>query len=61
MLIKKETDKLLAKLTKIRRKHKLIKSEMKRSILQQIPMKFRSSYSNILKIYTPANQKIKKK
>jgi hypothetical protein len=54
-----KTDKPLAKLNK-RERPELIKSEMKKGILQQIPMKFRS-YMNTLKIYTPANWKMKKK
>jgi hypothetical protein len=31
------------------RRHKLVKLEMKKGILQQIPMKFRRSLENILK------------
>jgi hypothetical protein len=38
-----------------------MKSEVTRGIFQQTLMKFKRSYGNILKTYTPANWKIKKK
>jgi hypothetical protein len=37
------------------RKPKIIKLEMKRGILKQIPIKSRGSLENILKTYIPIN------
>jgi hypothetical protein len=48
----------LTKLAKRKRRSKLVKLEVKRGIVQQIPLKCRRSLGNILKIYISISSNI---